>query len=779
MSQNLRRSLSFLLILLPVLAGSAAAAERGEKEPLVRANPRLLEHSNFFPRTVYDLQTMDVCREKTAPLSYKAYSAVGFNLANMIVLVGPDNGLVVVDTLGSDFSAKVALEAIRVKAGLKADKDGKLPVKAIVYTHNHIDHTAGVQGVLALADRPACKAEDPRDAGQDGTYIGRQDCVEVISQEKVVDSVVNTATVVGEMINPRSSYMYGNWIGVNRINDGIGPEVNEGNASFQMPSRTFSDELLLTAAGINMKLIYVPSETDDELAVFLPDGMNQMYRGLGSAASASASAGDGWGGAGMLLSAEVIQGPSYPNLYSLRGTSYRNPAQWFRSVDKLRQFDSWSMVPAHGVPICGEEDIRILLRNFRDAVQFTHDQAVRQLNKGNTMEELAAQIHMPDYLVNDLRRMKPPIPDVNTEDYLTPFYGSVPQAVRETYFGYLGWFQADPVALQPTPPRELSVKTVRMMGGADKVVGTAEAALAEGNRLVAEGLAKGDEDLQRRGNAQLQWAAELTTEVVRAELESKGRPREICKGLLAKFDHSTPWAQCRKDDGTTPPAPKPICAGSDSYCRAREVKASAFLTMAELPTNPNWRNWYISSAQELCGLFHDVPPVVGGLVSSDIVTALPPAAWVNAWTMRLKAEKTAPLGSEATCGEGSGVHDSLGFLFLGDDRVAHPTQAYALHIRCAIAEFDPIEEPVTEDKLEAFARVNTVVSMTYDGWSNLLAAMDKSVACREKDPFLTALNQALADGSVKIRKGSPESAKKFFTEYFDPPQLTFQSLTLR
>jgi alkyl sulfatase BDS1-like metallo-beta-lactamase superfamily hydrolase len=780
MPWKLRRSFPFTAALLLMLAGSAAAAERAEKEPLVRANPRLIQHSNFFPRTVYDLQTLDACREKAAPLAYKAYSAVGFNLANMIVLVGPDNGLVIVDTLGSDLSAKIALEAIRVKAGLKADKDGKLPIKAIIYTHNHIDHTAGVQGSLALADRPVCKAENPNDAGEDGTYIGRQDCVEVISQEKVVDSVVNTATVVGEMINPRSSYMYGTWIGVNRINDGIGLEVNEGNVSFQMPSRTFSNELLLTAAGINMKLIYVPSETDDELAVFLPDGMNQMYREQGSAASSPAPAGDGWGGAGMLLSAEVIQGPSYPNLYSLRGTSYRNPAQWFRSVDKLRTFDSWSMVPAHGVPICGEEDIRIVLRNFRDAIQFTHDQAVRLLNEGKTIEELASQIHMPDYLVNDLRRMKPPIPDVNTEDYLTPFYGSVPQAVREIYFGYLGWFQADPVALQATPPRELSVKMVQMMGGAGKVVGTAEAALAEGSRLVAEGLAKDNEELQRRGNAHLQWAAELTTEVVRAELESQGRPREICKDLLAKFDHSTPWDQCLKDRRTgVTRDPKPVCTGSDSYCRAREVKASAFLTMAELPTNPNWRNWYISSAQELCGLFHEVPPVVGGLVSSDIVTALPPAAWVNAWTMRLKAEKTAPLGPDATCGEGSGVHDSLGFLFTGDDRVAHPTQAYALHIRCAIAAFEAIEQPVSEAKLETFAHVNTVVAMTYGGWTKLLAAMDESVACREKDPFRIALERALADGDVRILKGSRESAKRFFVEYFDPPQLTFQSLTLR
>ena len=765
----LRRSLAILAL----LAVPAAAAE---KQPLIPANDLLLGHSNFFrPPEVWDLQETPVCRERLAPLAYKAYSAVGFNLANTIVLVGPDNGLVMVDTLGSDGSAKAALQAIRRKGAIKASADGKLPIKAIVYTHNHIDHTAGVEGVLALADRPACPAENPRDAGPDGTYIGRQDCVEIVSQKQVVESVVNTGTVVGEMINPRSSYMYGNWIGVNRINDGIGPEVLEGKASFRMPSRTFTDELLLSAAGINMKLLYVPSETDDEIVAFLPDGMNLTYPGTGTAPR-SASSEVGWGGPGMLLSAEVLQGPSFPNLYSLRGTSYRNPAQWFRSVDTLRELDSWSMVPAHGVPLCGAEDIRVLLRNFRDAVQLTHDQALRRINQGHTIEELAAEIHMPDYLINDLGRMKKPKPDVRMEDYLTAFYGSVPQAVREIYFGYLGWFQADPVALRPTPPRELSRKTVEMMNGPKNVVAAALASLAQGEKLLGAGQVD-------KAHEALQWAAELTTEVIRAEDVPRNAPTvTICKSLTPKFDAHTPWAQCGQAGGTPPPNPPPTCTGSAAYCRAREIKAAAFVAMSQIVTNPNWRNWYISSAQELCGLFQGGPPVVGGLTAADIVTALPPAAWVNSWTSRLKAEKTAPQGPDGTCEPGNpkgGVHQSLGLLFLGDPKVSQPDQAFALHIRCAIAEFDVLQAPVTADKLDAFEHVDLGISLTYDAWVRLVKSVDAAVACRDKEPFLTALRDALKSGGVKVLKGAPEQVESFFVDNFDPPQEAFQALTLR
>jgi len=762
------------LLLAGTIAGTGPAAA-AESAPPVPANPLLLSHSNFFkPIEIYELDRMEGCAEKIAPLAYRAYSAVGFNLANTVLLVGPDGGIVVVDALGSDGTAKAALEVFRQKEHLPP---GKLPIKAVIYTHNHIDHTGGVQGVLALADRPACPAETVASAGQDGTFIGREDCVEIVAQKEIVKNVINTATVVGDIINARSSYMYGNWIGDNRINDGIGPAVIEGSSTFQMPSRTFTDELLVAAAGINMKLFYVPSETEDELSVFLPDGINQRYRGGARPAALESPAASGWGGPGMLLSAEVIQGPSFPNLYSLRGTAYRNPAQWFRSVDTLRQYDSWSMVPAHGVPLCGAADVRLLLRNFRDAIQFTHDQAVRYINEGKTPEELADLIHLPDYLVNDLSRMKPPKPDVHPEDYLRPFYGSVPQAVRELYFGYLGWYNADPVALQPTPPRQLAAKNVQMMGGGGHVVETAARSLAKGRKLEEEGLRENDEAKLRAANAELEWAAELTTQVIRAaEGGQGGRAVELCRNLRSKLVGHAPSDQCRNSAKT--PAPLPTCHG-EIPCQAREIKAAAFLAMAELPSNPNWRNWYISSARELCGDFTGQPPVVGGLTSPAIVTALPPGAWVNSWTMRLKAEKTAPQGANAQCPDqgGSGVHAALVFRFTDTTDPAR-NQSYGLRIRCAIAELSELQPAAGKGSLPAEWTDAPILTLSQAAWSQLLAGVAESVACREQEPFLSALKKGIADGGIRVENGTPATVETFFS-YFDPPITDFQTLTLR
>jgi hypothetical protein len=69
--------------------------------PQIPANPLLVGHTNFFcPVKVYDLEN-DPSSKSSFPagLNYNVYTAVGFDLANSMMLVGP-SGVVMVDTVG-------------------------------------------------------------------------------------------------------------------------------------------------------------------------------------------------------------------------------------------------------------------------------------------------------------------------------------------------------------------------------------------------------------------------------------------------------------------------------------------------------------------------------------------------------------------------------------------------------------------------------------------------------------------------------------------------------
>ena len=64
----------------------------------------------------------------------------------------------------------------------------------------------------------------------------------------------------------------------------------------------------------------------------------------------------------VLISAEVTQGPTLPNIHTLRGTKFRDPVVWVNSLDKLRAYQADYMVPLHGQPVSGKDKVEDVLR---------------------------------------------------------------------------------------------------------------------------------------------------------------------------------------------------------------------------------------------------------------------------------------------------------------------------------------------------------------------------------------------------------------------------------
>ena len=721
-------------------------------------NPITINHTNFFvPPKIYDLASDNASRNSVpSNLIYKAYSAVGYDIANTIWLV-TSRGIVVIDTLGA--AQPVGNVTVLMRQILNIPQGQRLPLAAIIYTHNHLDHTGGVQGYLNEASLPPCPSEQTP-TGQDGVYVAQEGCVEVIGQVQIVNAVINTGTRVGTIINPRSLYMYGAGLPLGPINNGIGPFIAGGDSSFYIPSRTFTNQLRFSAAGLWMQIVYVPSETNDEAAIFVPDALNVLRPVKTSLPSSSSSSAPNyatmnesdWQGPGLLMSAEVIQGPAYPNLYSLRGTSFRSPQTWYESVDVLRSLDSWCMVPSHGVPLCGQQYIQLLLVNFRDAIQFTHDQTLRFTNKGYTPDETTSYLNqIPAYLVEDLQGLQPALPSPNMDPlhYLLPLYGTVQQSVRETYTGYLGWFTADPVNLQPIPPKQQARRYIQAMGGRNAVLVNGMAAIDEGDRT--------------NNKTEYQWAAELAALLVRADNSDRDARRLKAIAYL-KLE-------------------QPLPDGSSADWHNWDVRS----------IDPNWSNWFRTAILEL-GLPNQehFPGLTGtALTSPGIISNLPPSAWVHSWSLRLNAEVTTNFTAPF----------SMGFLF--------PPNRYILEIRRAVAQFitvAPVEtaSPAAMATWVKWRNANATINMTLDILNQLLVVEKDGLHAKYREllgsiptpipledipfgsytpqqlanPLLEALIADILIGKIGLLTGTVEIVRQFFG-YFDDPLVGLPYLTIR
>ncbi len=280
------------------------------------------------------------------------YVAIGFALANSIMIEG-DDGVIIVDVPGSPASAeevKVAFVEITNK-----------PVEAIIYTHGHPDHTGGA------------------------TAFVKNGCPEIYAHELVNRSVRND---IQQILNFRAVRQFGLSLPSEKfLNAGIGPWMKLDWSGFIPPTKTFEDRLEVEIAGVQVLLQYVPGETEDQLYVWLPDKK-------------------------LLLPGDNYY-KAFPNVYTIRGSTYRDIQLWAQSLDKmLNEGEIEYLVPSHTRPVVGVAQVKNALTNYRDTIRFVYDESVKGINAGMNPIELSQKVKLPEHLAND--------------PALQEFYGTVP-----------------------------------------------------------------------------------------------------------------------------------------------------------------------------------------------------------------------------------------------------------------------------------------------------------------------------------------------------------------
>ena len=242
----------------------------------------LISHTNEFNKKIYTYKTPGGL----------IHIAVGFGIANSIMIEGEDGNIIV------DVTDSVS-EAEKVYSIFK--KKNSNPIKAIIYTHNHGDHTFGAEYYIkSQEDKPL-----------------------VIAHESTDYYVQRIMGIINPIISKRSTRMFGTLLPDDQfINAGIGPSLNVSDSpiGYIEPDTVFKDELKIEIAGINLELYHAPGETNDQIFVWLPDHK-------------------------ALMPGDNIYN-TFPNLYTIRGTTHRNVIGWVKSLDHMRSFNPEYLFPS-------------------------------------------------------------------------------------------------------------------------------------------------------------------------------------------------------------------------------------------------------------------------------------------------------------------------------------------------------------------------------------------------------------------------------------------------
>ena len=372
---------------------------------------KLIEHSKEFERQVISFNTP----------GGKIHFAIGFGIANSIMVEG-DGGNIIIDASDSVFEAEKIYS-------LFAEQNSN-PIKAIIYTHNHGDHTFGTAYYLKN------QKEKPQ----------------IIAHEDTDYYVQRIMGILNPIITQRSTRMFGTLLPKEDfINVGIGASLNVSKSptGYIKPDITFQDTLKTNIAGIDIELYHAPGETDDQLFVWLPNHKS-------------------------LMPGDNIY-KTFPNLYTIRGTTHRDVIGWINSIDHMQSFEPEFLFPSHTKPVVGRNKIKEVLIVYRDAIQYIHDQTIRLMNQGYYPDQIVEMVELPE--------------NISNSPYLYEFYGTVRWSVKSIFNGYLGWFNGNPSELDPLSREEKAKRISNLAGGNDNLLSQLKAAVK-------------DEDMQ--------WALELS-----------------------------------------------------------------------------------------------------------------------------------------------------------------------------------------------------------------------------------------------------------------------------
>lgn len=394
------------------------------------------------------------------------YQVRGFDMANT-TFIRTDHGWIVFDVLMCKENMKAAKE-------LMENRFGPLDIKAVLYSHSHVDHFGGVEGVITREQVADAKLSLKKQLASGKTLV--------LAPAGFLKHAISENVYAGIAMARRAQFQYGTVLDKGEkgaLSVGIGMGQSTGTVTLIAPTYEIGEDVpKLTIDGLEIEFQLTPgTEAPAEMNAYFP-----KYRAL-------------W-------MAENCTGTLH-NLYTLRGAEVRDANDWAKYIIEADQrfCDKTDVVfQSHNWPHWGEE-IHDYLLNTAAIYKFIHDQTLHYMNQGYTSTEVAAMLTLPEKLEKVW--------------YTRPYYGTLAHNAKAVYQKYLGWYDANPVNLNPLPPSDTAKKLVEYLGSTDAVL-----------RKARKDFEKGD----------YQWVAQITKELVFAD-PSNQKARNLCADALEQLGY--------------------------------------------------------------------------------------------------------------------------------------------------------------------------------------------------------------------------------------------------
>lgn len=328
-------------------------------------------------------------------------------------VIEAEDGLIVYDTGDTKEEGEHIREAIK--------KISDKPIKVIIYSHSHYALGGG-----AMVDNP-----------EDVLIIGHPKVNETVESSLQGGGSPSAIPEVGPLMTSRLLIQFNNFMPMEGPDAAIQGKLELGKPIAFLPAnKTVQDGEVLDVLGIKMQFFTEYTSDDYNLTVYVPEKglvMNNFF----------------W--------------PGTPNIYTLRGGVYRDPLIWRDGLKVIRDLQPEILSNTHTRAIIGKDEVIKRLTGYMDQLSLTYDQTLRGILGGYGPDDLRHLIYIPKHMRE--------IPE-NGQSYGETIH--FPEAI---YQYVIGWFDWDVTKLFKIAPKEEAVRMVELMGGKDKVIESAKAAL--------------------------------------------------------------------------------------------------------------------------------------------------------------------------------------------------------------------------------------------------------------------------------------------------------------